>query len=134
MGTNFIEIGIQIKLRGLSSNRTLLKVPSTKRHPFCLDRNVLSTTCQPLCKNSSHNERDGVSNNQPRDCLLNRLFRRRSKKTSTSQASVRRIHQSPVNSPHKWTVTRKMFPFDDVIMRYNFLSIIDQSLFAFLTR
>ena len=23
---------------------------------------------------------------------------------------------SPVNSPHKWTVTPKMFPFDDVIM------------------
>ena len=29
-----------------------------------------------------HNERDGVSNHQPHDCLLNRLFRRRSKKTS----------------------------------------------------
>ena len=29
-----------------------------------------------------HNGRDGVSNRQPHDCLLNRLFRRRSKKTS----------------------------------------------------
>ena len=29
-----------------------------------------------------YNERDGVSNNQPHDCLLNRLFRCRSKKTS----------------------------------------------------
>ena len=29
-----------------------------------------------------HNERYGVSNHQPRDCLLNRLFRRRSKKAS----------------------------------------------------
>ena len=28
-----------------------------------------------------HNERDGVSNHQPNDYLLNRLFRRRSKKT-----------------------------------------------------
>ena len=28
-----------------------------------------------------HNERDGVSNHQPHDCLLSRLFRRRSKKT-----------------------------------------------------
>ena len=28
------------------------------------------------------NERDSVSNHQPHDCLLNRLFRRRSKKTS----------------------------------------------------
>ena len=29
---------------------------------------------------------------------------------------MRRIHRWPVNSPHKWPVTRKMFPFDDVIM------------------
>ena len=29
---------------------------------------------------------------------------------------VRGIHWSPVNSPHKGPVTRKMFPFDDVIM------------------
>ena len=29
-----------------------------------------------------HNWHDGVSNHQPHDCLLNRLFRRRSKKTS----------------------------------------------------
>ena len=29
-----------------------------------------------------HNECDGISNHQPHDCLLNRLFRRRSKKTS----------------------------------------------------
>ena len=29
-----------------------------------------------------HNERDGVSNHQPHDCLLNCSFRRRSKKTS----------------------------------------------------
>ena len=29
-----------------------------------------------------HNGHDGVSNHQPRDCLLKRLFRRRSKKTS----------------------------------------------------
>ena len=29
------------------------------------------------------------------------------------------IHWEPVNSPHKWPVTRKMFPFDDVtILRW----------------
>ena len=33
-----------------------------------------------------------------------------------SLAFVWGIHRSPVNSPHKWPVTRKMFPFDDVIM------------------
>ena len=42
-----------------------------------------------LCKSITHtslrwrqNGRDSVSNHQPQDCLLNRLFRRRSKKTS----------------------------------------------------
>ena len=29
---------------------------------------------------------------------------------------VRGIHRGPVNSPHKWPVTRKMLSFDDVIM------------------
>ena len=36
-----------------------------------------------------------------------------------SLAFVREIHRGPVNSPHKWPVTRKMFPFDDVIMHNN---------------
>ena len=41
---------------------------------------------------------------------------------SASLAFVRGIHRGPVNSPHKWSVTRKMFPFDDVIMRmWNFI-------------
>ena len=35
---------------------------------------------------------------------------------SASLAFVRGIHRWPVNSPHKGPVTRKMFPFDDVIM------------------
>ena len=144
-----------------------------------------------------HNEHGGVSNHRRLDCLVNRLFRRRSKKTlklrvaglceenpavtggvpsqraskaenvstwwrnhglglhvgfihytdvtmspmasqitclgivystiysgadqrklqsSASLAFVRRIHWGPVNSPHRRPVTRKMFPFDDVIM------------------
>ena len=36
--------------------------------------------------------------------------------SSASLAFVRGIHRGPVNSPHKWPVTRKMFPFDGVIM------------------
>ena len=35
---------------------------------------------------------------------------------SVSLAFVRRIHRWLVNSPHNWPVTRKMLPFDDVIM------------------
>ena len=41
----------------------------------------------------------------------------RNHQKSASLAFVRGLHQWPVNSPHKWPVTRKMFPFDDVIMR-----------------
>ena len=65
-----------------------------------------------------HNGRESVSNHQPHECLLNRLFRRRSKKTSKLRVTgfVRGIHRGPVNSPHKWPVTRKMFPYDDVII------------------
>ena len=40
----------------------------------------------------------------------------RKHQSSASLAFVRGIYQWPVNSPHKWPVTRKMFPFDDVIM------------------
>ena len=66
-----------------------------------------------------HNGRDSVSNHPPHHCLLNRLFRRRSKKTSKLRVTglCVEIHRGPVNSPHKWPVTRKMFPFDDVIMQ-----------------
>ena len=40
----------------------------------------------------------------------------RKHQSSASLAFVRGIHRRPVNSPHKWPVPRKMFPFDDVIM------------------
>ena len=42
----------------------------------------------------------------------------RKHQSSTSLAFVREIHRGPVNFPHKWPVTRKMFPFDDVIMMH----------------
>ena len=40
----------------------------------------------------------------------------RKHQNSASLAFVLGIHRWPVNSPHKGPVTRKMFPFDDVIM------------------
>ena len=40
----------------------------------------------------------------------------RKHQSSASLALVRGIHRWPVNSPHKGPVTRKIFPFDDVIM------------------
>ena len=56
-----------------------------------------------------HNGRDAVSNHHPHDCLLNRLFRRKSKITSKLCVTgfVRGIHRWPVNSQHNRPVTRK---------------------------
>ena len=43
----------------------------------------------------------------------------RKHQSSASQAFVRGIHHWPVNFPHKGPVTRKAFPFNDVIMSHN---------------
>ena len=65
---------------------------------------------------------DSVSNHQPHDCLLNVYSNADQSKhqskhqRSASLAFLRGIHRGPVNSPHKWPVTRNMFPFEDVIM------------------
>ena len=76
-----------------------------------------------------HNERGGVSNHQPHSYLLNRLFSRRLKKTSKlpSLAFVGGIHRWPVNSAHKGPVTRKMFPFDEVIMSSSLINVLPLS-------
>ena len=43
----------------------------------------------------------------------------RKHQSSTSLAFVRGIHRWQLNSPQKWPVTRKIFPFDDVIMMWD---------------
>ena len=81
--------------------------PKVRWDHFCSNVTRPHITLQWRC-----NERDGVSNHQPHDCLLNRLFRRRPKKTP-------KLHVTGLcagNSPVKGTVTRKMFQFDDIVM------------------
>ena len=57
----------------------------------------------PIALHWRHNDHNGVSNHQPRGCLLNRLFGRRSRKTSNLCVTG-------------LCAGNKMFPFDDVIM------------------
>ena len=83
----------------------IIEIPLVGRAPGCSGNSL------QWC----HNGRDGVSNHQPRHCLLNRLFRLRSKKTSKPRITGL-CARWPVNSPHKEPVIRKMFLFDDVIM------------------
>ena len=75
----------------------------------------------PFCEMTllwRHNGRDGVSNHQPHYCLFDRSCRCKSKKTSNLRVTGLCAWNSrwPMNSKHKWPVTRKMFPFDDVII------------------
>ena len=61
-----------------------------------------------------HNGHDSVSNHQPRDCLLNRLFRRRSKKTS--KLRVTGLCAVTGEFPAQMASNAENVPFDDVIM------------------
>ena len=54
----------------------------------------------------------------------------RKHQSSASLAFVRGIHRGPVNSPNKWPVTRKMFPFDDVIMDFKILRVASQAQYT----
>ena len=72
-----------------------------------------------------HNGRDSVSNHQLTIVYSNADHRKH--QSSASLAFVRGIHRGPVNSPHKWPVTRKMFPFDDVIMKIEWQTSMSKS-------
>ena len=54
----------------------------------------------------------------------------RNHQSSASLSFVWGIHRGPVNSPHKGPVTRKMFPFDDVIMTVQLESCSHQGPFT----
>ena len=66
-----------------------------------------------------YNERTGVWNHRRLDCLLNRLIRHRSKKSSKLRVTGLCEGNPPITGdfPRKGSVTRKMFPFDDIIMQ-----------------
>ena len=50
----------------------------------------------------------------------------RKQQSPASLVFVRGIHRGPVNSPHKWPVTRKMFPFDDVSCVNHFQTFLEE--------
>ena len=113
-------------LSGNVANRHRFPWKHRKRNAISKGLNRTSTKCSSIfhvpCQTYPvnfmktllwrHNGHDCISNHQPHDCLRNHLFRYRSKKPSKTHITG----QSPVNSIHKWPITRKMFPFDVVIM------------------
>ena len=75
-----------------------------------------------------HNGHDGVSNHQPEHCFLNRLFRRRSQKTSKLCVTGFCVGNSPVTGefPTQMASNAEMFPFDDVIMDTSYLTLMGE--------
>ena len=63
-----------------------------------------------------HNGHDGISNHQPYTIVYSTVYSGADQRKHQGSASL--AFQWPVNSPHKWPVTRQMFLFDDVIMKY----------------
>ena len=57
----------------------------------------------------------------------------RKHQSSASLAFVWGIHRGPGNSPHKWPVTRKIFPFDDVIMTFYDTLIVGHTIYTFMS-
>ena len=68
-----------------------------------------------------HNELTGVSIHQLHDCVLNRLFTCRSKRTSKLRVTGLCVGNSPVTGefPAQKASNAENFPFDDVIMLHD---------------
>ena len=90
-----------------------------KKGPAWLDLENFMFPCLLASLLWRHNGRDGFPNHQPHDCLRNRFVQTQIKE------SIKALRHcplcvgnspGPVNPPHKWPVTWKMFPFHNVIM------------------
>ena len=77
MGDLYLDIGNNLQWNW--NQYRAKKVPSTDTLDYVIFIYKISTFWSLHWR---HNDHGGVSNHQPHDCLLNRLFRRRSKKTS----------------------------------------------------
>ena len=105
-------------------------MPSAKWWPFGLDLDVLMLSCSVAL-----NWIEGIlfvvaSQITSLTIVYSTVYSgsdQRKHQSTASMVFVRGIHQWPVNSPHKGPVTRKMFPFDDVIMERTHLNCLQPS-------
>ena len=110
-----------------------VEIYSTRR-PFVY---MYNDVCIFLSLQRRHNDHDGVSNHQSQDCLLNHLFRRRSKKTSKHRVIGLCSGNSPVTCAQRASDAENG-SIDDVIMCrltlipvtcfYNLLYVVGQQL------
>ena len=87
-----IKIWFQIHVQSIFHGNT----PDISHNDICESRILKMMIIIPL--HWCHNGHDSVSNHQPHDCLLNRLFRRRSKKISKLRVTGLCAGNSPETS------------------------------------
>ena len=107
--------------------RRLIFIPSEdnviqilrRQNPCCLCLRVIHILYFSLVclLQRRHNERDVVASLTIVYSTVYSGADQRKHKSSASLAFVRGTHRSPMNSPHKGPVTRKMLQFDGAIMR-----------------
>ena len=91
-----IQEHLKCRLQNVSHFQCVKCYASSLGLGFIGPREPTSATGNPTPLQWRHNGRDGVSNHQPHDCLLNRLFRCRSKKTSKHRVTGLCEGNSPV--------------------------------------
>ena len=109
-----VELKLMIKTRSLS-NQALKSAHPSLLSSRCWPWGVFIRAGQPL----QHGQVRDSNLAWGRHVVYSTIYsvaHLRKHQSSASLAFVREIHRWPMNSPHKWTVTRKMVPFDDVIM------------------
>ena len=98
-------------------------MPESELNPVSEREPWIEQTCSHMCNWSvqyipinmhtvcplqwRHNGRNGVSNHQPHHCLLNRLFRRRSKKTAKLRVTGLCAGNSPVTGEFSVQMTSR---------------------------
>ena len=79
---SFEPFGDLLWTRSYTASFTYVNKVTTTKGGVSYTRQPGHWDCKSIPLQWRHNGRNNVSNHQPHDCLLNRLFRRRSKKTS----------------------------------------------------
>ena len=128
LGTKFNETFIEIHT--FSFKKIHLKMSSGKWRPFCLDLKVIkSESGSPLflmcslCSLFPFDHYSDVimdtvaSQITSLTIVYSTVYSDADQRKHESSASLSLVYRGPLNSPHTWPVTRKMFPFDVVIMR-----------------
>ena len=99
-GIQLVTVGFPSQMAGNKESISRSWCNLTSHHMYHYNDIIIKLTWKHnrLSLQWHHNEHDGVSNHQPHDCLLDRLFKHRSKKTSKLHVTGLCVGNSPVTS------------------------------------